>query len=97
MNKQQAHNLMTQILEVICADAVRRFDAIAPVRRVVLKVNPARYGEFVCMATLSDEQRFEGRLQQSTRKVVWCSKPNCQCIGVISLKSPVEAGATIDD
>ena len=97
MNKQQAQNLMNQILQAICADAVRRFDTIAPVRRVVLKVNPARYGEFVCMAILSDEQRFEGRLQQSTRKVVWCLTPNCQCIGVIALKSPLEAGATIDD
>ena len=97
MTAQQARRMAEQLGQLVAADAAKHFDTISPVRRVVIKANPATFGEFVLMAILTNEQRFEGRTLLGQRRFDWCLTPNCNCKCFIALKSPLEIGVTIDD
>ena len=74
-----------------------KFDGVSPVRRVALKINPAVFGEFLVMVTLSDGHRYEARMQSATHTIVWCDVPCCNCMGFARTPSPLEAGMTIED
>ncbi|MBA3826151.1 MAG: hypothetical protein H0X24_19910 [Ktedonobacterales bacterium] len=85
------------LLQEVSQVAVAKFDRVSPVRRVALKINPAVFGEFLVMATLSDGQRYEARVQSATHAIVWCEVSQCNCIGFARTVSPLEASMTIED
>lgn len=90
--------MIEQMLEAAVSYAVATFDeTVGPVRRVVLKANPAVRNQFLVMALLHNGQRFEGRIQLGKAGIVWCHTPNCNCMGFARARSRIEAGATIDD
>ncbi len=90
---QGARALLQEVAQV----ASDKFDGVSPVRRVALKINPEVFGEFLVMATLSDGQRFEARVQSATHAIVWCEVSRCNCIGFARTVSPLEAGMTIEE
>ena len=97
MNQHQYETHVNELLQLVSSLAIKRFDSISPVRRVAMKVNPAIRGQFLFLVTLTNGQRFEGRTSRTPRLVDWCDTPNCNCMGFARTRSPLEAGATIDD
>ncbi|MBA3823067.1 MAG: hypothetical protein H0X24_04060 [Ktedonobacterales bacterium] len=85
------------LLQIVSQNAMDKFDTCSPVRRVVMKINPSVYGEFLVMAILRNGQRFEAQVQGTTHAIVWCEIPNCNCVGFARTASPLEAGMTIED
>jgi hypothetical protein len=95
--QQQVMETTYHVSMLVSAEAVERFDAISPVKRVLIKINPAQVGEFRFMAILANEQRYEGQKLPTEQGSYWCMTPNCNCLGFIRLNSPLEVGATIDE
>jgi hypothetical protein len=76
---------------------MRRFDAISPVWRVELKVNPAREGEFLFLAILANSVRYEGRTLPVSPYIRWCGTAGCTCKGFARTCSPIEVSVPIYD
>lgn len=94
--------LEQQVIEALgmacSASAVDRFDKKTDtVRRVVVKVNPQVYGQFLALAIMQSDVRYEGVINQATRWVDWCDTPNCTCTGFLAIRSSLETGFSIDD
>jgi hypothetical protein len=95
--QQRVMETLYHVSMIVGAEAVERFDAISPVKRVLIKINPTQVGEFRFMAILANEQRYEGHKLPTESGSYWCMTPNCNCLGFIRLNSPIEVGATIDE
>ncbi len=97
LTRAEAHRLCERLLEFGAASAVQRFDGTALVRRVELKVNPARVGEFLFLAILDDGRCFEARSLPAVPYIEWCEIAGCSCMDFAGTRSPIEFGATFDD
>jgi hypothetical protein len=98
MTPEQRYAFAQQMLIAASKYAMARFDeAVSPVRRVSIKVNPAVRNQFLVMAVLQNGQRFEGRIQGGVKGIEWCSTPNCNCMGFARARSRLELGMTIED
>lgn len=83
---------------IIAGQAVTRFDTDTDtVWYVVVKINPHVYGQFLMMAIMQSDVRYEGVVNQAKRWIDWCGTPNCTCKGFIAIWSPFETGFSIDD
>jgi hypothetical protein len=67
------------------------------VRRVELKVNPARAGEFLFLAILDDRRRYEARSLPTAPYIQWCAVAGCSCMDFSGTRSPIEFGSPFDD
>jgi hypothetical protein len=98
MTRQRALELSKRLLEYGSSSAIQCFDEAAmPVRRVEMKVNPAKHGEFLLLAILADGRCYEGRSRAERQDIEWCKTPNCTCMEFARTRSPIHFGASIDD
>ncbi len=97
LTREEAQRLCERLLEFGAASAVQRFDGPSLVRRVELKANPARFGEFLFLAILDDGRRNEARTLPDTPYIEWCEVAGCSCMDFAGTRSPIEFGATHDD
>src|SRR5258706_13166076 len=97
LTQAEAHRMCERLLEFGVASAEQRFDGLALVRRVELKANPAKVGEFLFLAILDDGRRYEARSLSVTPHIEWCDIAGCTCTGFARTRSPIEYGAAFDD
>lgn len=83
MHPVLAQKVVETLGTVCAASAVERFDSDTDNMCRVVKVNPQVFGQFVVVAIMQNDVRFEGVVNQTSRQADWSETPNVPASGFL--------------